>query len=180
MSDFYKKDKIDTASCEFLQNYKYWAPEQGAEGEDHRIDIFSLGLIFHELLTGILPRGTGHLISAVNNNFDFLFDQIIEKMTRQDRDMRFKSMGDVKAALNFYFDTYLPRKSKPLFGGDVELTIDGVETNSLEMSTLGFGDGIPFRGMISDSSFNGISSRTIAESIYSRRIEYCRNKTYLF
>lgn len=48
-----------TETHQVMGTYRYMAPEQmeGARNVDHRADIYSLGVVFYELLTGELPLG---------------------------------------------------------------------------------------------------------------------------
>jgi len=70
-----------------LGTKSYSSPEQWQTGvSDHRSDIFSLGLIYRELLTGSL---TGHIK-------DNKVNAIINKMTFMSPSDRYQSMSDVK------------------------------------------------------------------------------------
>jgi len=87
VTEKYKEISIITDPEERLKNNKYWAPEQGTSDEDYRIDIYALGLIFHELTAGVFPRGTGYLISSENPLFYKSFDEITIKMTKPDKNV---------------------------------------------------------------------------------------------
>lgn len=69
----------------------YCSPEQWNKAiADNRSDIFSLGIIYRELLTG----------SVFGKVEDKNVNAIINKMTNQSPDDRFQSMGEVKSAIN--------------------------------------------------------------------------------
>ncbi len=52
-------DHTLTAEHQVMGTLRYMAPEQmeGTHAVDHRADIYSLGVVFYELLTGELPIG---------------------------------------------------------------------------------------------------------------------------
>lgn len=63
----------------------YAAPEVIANpgSVDHRVDVFSLGVMLHELLTGMLP-GEDRRPSAVDEGCDPWFDELVCKATEPD------------------------------------------------------------------------------------------------
>ncbi len=87
----------------------YMSPEQ-ARGEhvDHRTDIWSLGVIFYEMLTGKFPfRGEfdqaviysilneePESLTSLNKELPIRVDQIIGKMLSKDSNTRYQSMDD--------------------------------------------------------------------------------------
>src|SRR4029434_4532068 len=83
----------------------YMAPEQLEKpGEvDHRADIYSLGVVFYEMLTGELPIGRFAAPSAktpVNSSVDDVVFRTLEK----DREKRFQSAGEVQTRVQTLAD----------------------------------------------------------------------------
>jgi len=95
---------VETRPDERLANFLYAAPEQKIRGRnvDSRADIYALGLMLHEMLTGDVPLGTGHRkIADVAQDFAFL-DALIDLMRRQSPDERPASIADIKGLVQRY------------------------------------------------------------------------------
>lgn len=103
-------EDVETDPENIPKNRKYYAPE---ENPDYRFDIFSLGYVIYEILTGEMPRGTGQRISDKNQSYKILFDIIIDKMIRQDPNERNSSFQEVKIDLKFYYENDLKELEIP-------------------------------------------------------------------
>jgi len=79
----------------------YAAPEALEEGAnvDHRADIYSLGVLFYEMLTGKVPRGAWSPPSALKD-LDVRLDQIIIKAMQPDPAHRYQSVAQIEEALS--------------------------------------------------------------------------------
>lgn len=78
----------------------YAAPEQyDAKSEiDHRADIYALGVMFYQMLTGQIPRGAWHPPSSLVS-CDARLDAIITRALKPDRNQRQRSADELKGEL---------------------------------------------------------------------------------
>jgi predicted Ser/Thr protein kinase len=87
-----------TSSGRVLGTPHYMAPEQiDRPGEvDHRADIFALGVVIYEMLTGKLPIGRFEPPSRVRK-VDVRLDDVVLRSLEHDRERRFQHASEVKA-----------------------------------------------------------------------------------
>src|SRR4051812_14957140 len=80
---------------------QYMAPEQVEKPEtvDHRADIFSLGVVFYEMLTGELPLGKFAPPSR-KVEVDVRLDDVVLRALEKEPDRRYQHASQVKSAVN--------------------------------------------------------------------------------
>ncbi|WP_163988289.1 protein kinase domain-containing protein [Pyxidicoccus caerfyrddinensis] len=90
-----------TATAVAMGTLNYMAPEQrrDAKNVDGRADLFSLGVMLYEVLTGELPLGRFKLPSAKVPGLDPRVDAVVERLLETDPEARYAKAGELCAAL---------------------------------------------------------------------------------
>jgi len=80
----------------------YMAPEQMEKPTtvDHRADIFSLGVVFYEMLTGELPLGKFAPPSSRKVEVDVRLDDVVLRALEKDPERRYQHASQVKTAVD--------------------------------------------------------------------------------
>jgi len=80
----------------------YMAPEALMLGSavDHRADLYAVGVMLYQMLTGSLPQGVFELPSQKVPGLDPRYDDIIRKALREDRDIRYQSAHELRRDLD--------------------------------------------------------------------------------
>ncbi len=84
-----------------MGTFNYMAPEQmeKARDVDHRADLFSLGVVFYEMLTGELPLGRFEPPSRKNIEIDLRLDEVVLKVLEKDPERRYQNAADISDAV---------------------------------------------------------------------------------
>jgi len=79
----------------------YVAPEALEAGvePDHRADLYSLGVMLYEMLTGKIPRGMFRMPSELNDDLDPRIDDLVGRVMESDRESRFQHASEISTAL---------------------------------------------------------------------------------
>ena len=97
-----REDSRLTREGEAVGTPQYMAPEQleGGHGVDHRADIYSLGVVFYEMLTGELPVGRFALPSR-KVEVDVRLDEVVLRALERQPERRYQKAIEVKTEVDF-------------------------------------------------------------------------------
>lgn len=89
-----------TGTHQVMGTPRYMAPEQmaGSREVDHRADIYSLGVVFYEMLTGTVP--VGHFAPpSQKSTVDIRLDDVVLKAMASEPERRFQAARELRSSV---------------------------------------------------------------------------------
>ncbi|HUR38228.1 MAG TPA: serine/threonine-protein kinase [Planctomycetota bacterium] len=124
----------------------YMAPEQveNPKGVDHRADIYAIGVVLYEMLTGELPIGRFEMPSKMVQ-IDVRLDEVVLRALEKSPEKRYQAAGDVKDAVtkatsvkapDSYSPTVITPKPAKRSGNRAMLAMAGVTAAAVIVALL--------------------------------------------
>lgn len=179
-----------TATQQVMGTLRYMSPEQmeGSNAVDHRADIYSLGVVFYELLTGELPIGR-FAPPSQKVQIDVRLDEVVLRALDKEPERRYQHASDVRTDVDVIRQSAFvasggPRSSMPEVGlprqdpGTSEAIHRGVQVangnptaTQLEREVLAYLPRLPVNAMFAYRNLTGVSiadARAAVEAIADR------------
>ena len=139
----------------------YVAPEALEDGvaTDHRADLYAVGVMLYEMLTGKVPRGAWRPPSILKPEIDPRFDDLVIRAMDADPSSRFQHASEITAEISRIFNT--PRGVQVDTPGGRKLNLLANDTGATKRSS-GLSPGAKPSGTISGANSEGAASSEIA------------------
>jgi serine/threonine protein kinase len=114
------KDFRLTGARDVVGTPHYMAPEQIEKPQtvDHRADIYSLGVVFYEMLTGELPLGKFQPPSQ-KVQVDVRLDEVVLRSLAKEPELRYQHVSEVKTRVETIASTTAPAATPTMSAGEI-------------------------------------------------------------
>lgn len=124
------RDYTLTGTHQVMGTPRYMAPEQmeGSRAVDHRADLYSLGVVFYELLTGEIPMGQ-FAPPSEKSSVDGDVDSVVLKAMAQEPDRRYQSAVEMSRELSnssFSMASQVPPGPSTILDIGARKALDGI------------------------------------------------------
>lgn len=104
-----------TAASVVMGTPFYMAPEQlrNSRDVDARADIYSVGVMLYEVITGTMPTGVPRRASDMLKDAPPGIDEVIERCVDPEREKRYESARELRVALREVWERMTARPGKP-------------------------------------------------------------------
>lgn len=111
------QQEILTATHQIMGTPRYMAPEQleGTHNVDHRADIYSLGVVIYEMLTGELPIGR-FAAPSVKVQIDVRLDDVVLRTLEKEPQLRYQRASQIKSDVQSITSTENPAFARTVVG----------------------------------------------------------------
>jgi serine/threonine protein kinase len=94
-------NRFSTSASVVMGTPFYMSPEQlkNTRDVDARADIYSVGIMLYEMLTGSVPTGVPKPVSEAFKDIPPVVDDVLKRCIEADREKRFKNAAEMRAAL---------------------------------------------------------------------------------
>jgi len=131
------QQELLTSPHQIMGTPRYMAPEQleGTHNVDHRADIYSLGVVIYEMLTGELPIGRFATPSA-KVQIDVRLDDVVLRTLEKEPQLRYQRASHVKSDVQSITSAENPAFAKTVVGNTKPEAIEQTTPTTLHEQEL--------------------------------------------
>ena len=126
-----------TRTHQIMGTPRYMAPEQleGSRSVDHRSDIYSLGVVFYEMLTGELPIGR-FAAPSQKVEIDVRLDEVVLRTLEKEPQRRYQHASQIKSDVQTITSTENPALARTVISPSDRPDAESAPSPNLEQQEL--------------------------------------------